>query len=130
MTSDDRLYLPHLLAELAEVVGSARVLAFAREFGGRRLSVPKRAADDHRIVIALGRAGADRLTAMYGGETIDVPQGPAGTIAEARRRMAQALDDGASIDGAAGRSGLHRRTAQRMRRRLKASANGPQGQLF
>ena len=124
------LRLPHLLAELVEAAGLARVLAFAREFGGKRLSIPKRVDDDHRLVVALGRAGADRLCAMFGGEYILIPMGPVGTLADARRRLARALDDGASIDGASSAAGLHRRTAQRMRARLKGSSGGPQGSLF
>ena len=124
------LRLPHLLAQLALVVGVPRVLAFAAEFGGKRLSVPTRAGDAHRLVQALGRAGADRLSAMYGGETIDVPMGPAGTLGEARRRLARALEDGASIDRAASTGGLHRRTAQRMRAKLKGGGSGSQGSLF
>lgn len=124
------LRLPHLLAELVDAAGLARVLAFARECGGQRMSVPKRARDGHRLVEILGRAGADRLCDMYGGEVVLVPQGPAGTLAEARRRLAKALDDGASINGAARSSGLHHRTAQRMRARLKGSSSGPQGSLF
>lgn len=128
----ERHDLPHLLAELVEAAGLGRVLAFAREHGGRRLSVPSRArlGDDHRLVQVLGRAGADRLSEMYGGETILVPFGPSGTLAEARRRMATALDGGASIDGAATAAGLHRRTAQRLRRRLKGGSDDPQGRLF
>jgi hypothetical protein len=122
--------LPHLLAELVDAAGLTRVLAFARECGGTRMSVPKQARDGHRLVELLGRAGADKLCAMYGGEMILVPQGPAGTLAEARRRLARALDDGASINGAARVSGLHHRTAQRMRAKLKGSSNDPQGSLF
>ncbi len=127
--SDDRLLLPYLLTELAEVIGQGRALSFAQEFGGKRLSVPRRErmGADHRLVLALGREGADRLTDLYGGETIDVPMGPIGTIAEARRRMARALDSGATVDGAASAAGLHRRTAQRMRKRIK---DGRQGSLF
>ncbi len=127
--TEERVPLPHLLSELADVVGQGKALAFARDFGGRRLSVPRRErmGEDHRLVQALGRAGADRLADLYGGETIDVPMGPVGTLAEARRRLARALDDGASIDGAAATAGLHRRTAQRMRRKIK---DGSQGSLF
>ena len=127
--SDERLHLPHLLAELADVVGQGTVLAFARDFGGRNLSVPRRErmGDDHRIVRALGRIGADRLADLYGGETVLVPMGPAGSLAEARRRLARALDGGASADAAAAQAGLHRRTAFRMRRKMK---DGRQGSLF
>lgn len=123
--------LPSLLAALVESAGLARVLAFARELGGKRISVPKRCKDDHRLVVLLGRAGADRLCEMYGGETsVQVPMGPVGTLAEARRRMARALEDGASIDGAASAAGVHRRTVQRMRRRLKDPSDDAQGRLF
>lgn len=127
--TDERLPLPHLLAQLADVVGQGQALAFARDFGGRNLSVPRRErmGDDHRIVRALGRAGADRLADLYGGETILVPMGPAGSLAEARRRLARALDGGASADAAAAQAGLHRRTAFRMRRKMK---DGQQGSLF
>lgn len=129
MTDERGSSLPHLLSQLADVVGVARALAFASDFGGRNLSVPSRSrlGDDHRIVRALGRAGADRLADLYGGETILVPMGPAGSLAEARRRLARALDGGASADTAAAQAGLHRRTAFRMRRKMK---DGRQGGLF
>lgn len=129
MTDERVSSLPHLLSQLSDVVGVARALAFASDFGGRNLSVPRRErlGDDHRIVRALGRAGADRLADLYGGETILVPMGPAGSLAEARRRLARALDGGASADTAAAQAGLHRRTAFRMRRRMR---DGRQGSLF
>ncbi|TDT88077.1 Homeodomain-like domain-containing protein [Azorhizobium sp. AG788] len=122
--------LPHLLSALLPAAGLARVLAFASEHGGRRLSVPKRAGDGHRLVAVLGREGADLLCALYGGETITVPMGPAGTLAAARMRMARALAEGASIDEAAGHAGLHRRTAQRMRARAKDGVDEGQSRLF
>lgn len=122
--------LPHLLSALLPAAGLARVLAFASEHGGRRLSVPKRAGDEHRLVALLGREGADLLCGMYGGETITVPMGPAGTLAAARTRLALALDQGASIDEAAGRAGLHRRTAQRMQARLKKDEASKQERLL
>ena len=127
--SEERIPLPHLLNRIADVVGQGKALSFAREFGGRRLSVPKRERmqDDHPIVQILGRAGADRLAQLYGGEVVQVPLGPVGTVAEARRRMAKALADGASINDAASASGLHHRTGQRMRKTIK---DGRQGSLL
>lgn len=122
--------LPHLLSALLPAAGLARVLAFASEHGGRRLSVPKRAGDEHRLVAVLGREGADMLCDMYGGETITVPMGPAGTLAAARMRMARALAGGASIDEAAGHAGLHRRTAQRMRARTRGESDDRQTRLL
>ncbi|WP_341990344.1 helix-turn-helix domain-containing protein [Azorhizobium sp. AG788] len=122
--------LPHLLSALLPAAGLARVLAFASEHGGRRLSIPKRAGDEHRLVALLGREGADLLCAMYGGETVTVPMGPAGTLAAARLRMAHALAEGASIDEAAGHAGLHRRTAQRARKQLNMPSNANQLKLI
>ncbi|BAF88133.1 hypothetical protein AZC_2135 [Azorhizobium caulinodans ORS 571] len=126
----DQPPLPHLLSALLQAAGLARVLAFASEHGGRRLSVPKRAGDEHRLVAVLGREGANLLCAMYGGETITVPMGPAGTLAAARMRMARALAEGASIDEAARYAGLHRRSAQRMRARVKDAEDDKQVRLF
>lgn len=125
--SDD-LDLPPLLAELASVAGVGRALQFAREFGGRKIKVPFKMADDHPFVVALGRAGAEHLAELRAGDSLVVPLGPAGTTAEARRRLAKALLDGGSINTAAAAAGLHHRTAQRMRRKIKGG--GGQGSLF
>ncbi|CAA0129725.1 Uncharacterised protein [Starkeya nomas] len=46
-----------------------------------------------------------------------MPRGPTGTLAQARRRMAEALEQGATADAAARASGLTRRTAYRMRKK-------------
>ncbi|WP_422802186.1 helix-turn-helix domain-containing protein, partial [Starkeya nomas] len=51
------------------------------------------------------------------GVEIDMPRGPTGTLAQARRRMAEALEQGATADAAARASGLTRRTAYRMRKK-------------
>ncbi len=125
--SEELRHLPILLAELAAVAGIGRALQFAADFGGRRIKVPFHMGDDHPIVVSLGRVGADRLAELHAGDHVVVPKGPAGTMAEARRRLARALVDGASINGAATASGLHRRTAERMRRRIKDFG---QGSLF
>lgn len=53
------------------------------------------------------------------GQKILVPLGPAGTAAEARRRFARAIEEGASNAKAARTAGLHERTARRMRQRLR-----------
>ena len=125
--SDERLDLPPLLAELAAVVGTGRVLAFARDFGGRRVKIPFRMADDHPFVQLLGREGAERLAELRAGDHLVVPLGPAGTMAAAKRRLARSLLDGGSINDAAAAAGLHHRTAQRMRRKIKDEG---QGSLF
>lgn len=119
--------LPPLLADLVAAAGLGRVLSFARDFGGQRIKVAARMGDDHPIVVSLGRAGADRLAELRAGEHVVIPFGPTGTTAEARQRLARTLVDGGSINDAARASGLHHRTAQRMRRKIK---DGSQGSLF
>lgn len=125
----EQVVIPYrpLLAELEEVAGLGRTLAFARDFGGQRIKVPARMGDDHPVVLSLGRAGAERLAELRSGEHVVIPYGPTGTTAEARARLARALVDGGSINEAARASGLHHRTAQRMRRKIK---DGSQGSLF
>jgi hypothetical protein len=125
--SEELRHLPILLAELAAVAGICRALQFASDFGGRRIKVPFRMGDDHAIVVSLGRVGADRLAELHAGDHVVIPYGPTGSTAEARRRLAKALIGGASINGAVAASGLHHRTAQRMRKRIKDSG---QGSLF
>lgn len=65
--------LPPRIRGLYEVIGASALLALAREYGGRRLYVPKRVDGGHDIARALGVDAARRLAAHYGGETIDVP---------------------------------------------------------
>jgi hypothetical protein len=123
----DRLPLPHLLAELADVAGTGAALAFAAEYGGRIVYVPRTLAPDHRFIAVLGREGAERLVELRGGENVTIPYGPAGTVAQARRRMVQALEAGKSGNEAAAAGGMTQRTAFRIKKRMR---DGSQGSLF
>lgn len=48
-------------SDLAAIVGDAAMVALADEFGGRRLYVPVRVGETHRIVRTIGMDAAQRL---------------------------------------------------------------------
>jgi hypothetical protein len=62
-----------LLSEIAQLVGVEAALVIARRFGGRRLYIPRRPGDGHKIVRCIGREGARRLGAALGGEGFIIP---------------------------------------------------------
>ena len=62
------------LAELASAIGEPLALALSARFGGTRLYVPRKISDGHPICVALGREGADSLSAYAGGGEIAVPK--------------------------------------------------------
>ena len=125
--------------ELVAVAGETAALRLVAAHGGTIRHIPAHVrSDDHWLVQCVGRDAADALCAHYrqmmasegwSGQKILVPLGPAGTGAEARRRLAKAIEDGASSAKAARTAGLHERTARRMRRRLR-SDDPSQGRLF
>lgn len=135
----DYSFLPPLLAEIAEVAGLPAALKLAKEKGGVECYIPARAPDDHWLVRCVGREAADRLCAHFAaaidndsrrslhGVKILLPLGESGSRAEARGRAREALERGASLAEAARRSGLHQRTVQNIRAKMK---DGRQGSLF
>jgi hypothetical protein len=130
---------PSVFDELVAVAGEAAALKLVAAHGGTIRHIPARVrSDDHWLVQCVGRDAAETLCAHYrqmmaseswSGQKILVPLGPAGTGAEARRRLAKAIEGGASNAKAARAAGLHERTARRMRRRLR-SDDPSQGRLF
>jgi len=72
--ADTRRVGDEALAELASAIGEPLALALSLRFGGTRLYVPRRISDGHPICVALGRAGADCLSAYAGGGEIAVPK--------------------------------------------------------
>jgi hypothetical protein len=130
-------WLPELLAEIAEAAGLDAALKLAESHGGVRRHIPAQIRNnEHWLVQCVGREAADKICAFYrhgsasgrlGGAYVMVPQGPAGTIASGRRRLAKALDDGKSAAEAARAAGFSERSAFRMRARRK---DDKQGSLF
>lgn len=125
--------------ELVAVAGEAAALKLVAAHGGTIRHIPARLrSDDHWLVQCVGWPAAEALCAHYrqmmaseswSGQKILVPLGPASSGAEARRRLARAIESGASNARAARAAGLHERTARRMRRRLQTT-DEPQGRLL
>ena len=94
----ERLHLPPLLNEIAEVAGVVAALAIAEARGGTRVHFPARAPDGHWLVALVGREAADKLCAHFrstqaGGCHVDVPLGPKNFYAQARRRALEMRDE-------------------------------------
>lgn len=69
--------LPGVLAEIAHVAGVETAIAIAREFGGRRLYLPRTPASDHRLCKLIGEPPAKlicaHLTSGTAGDYFAVP---------------------------------------------------------
>lgn len=97
----ERLHLPPLLNEIAEVAGVVAALQIAEARGGTRVHFPARAPDGHWLVELVGREAADKLCVHFQvdrrrGNRVDVPLGPKNFYARARRQ-ALALRDEKSV---------------------------------
>tara|TARA_R110002020_G_scaffold15555_35_gene55447 strand:- start:22742 stop:23152 length:411 start_codon:yes stop_codon:yes gene_type:complete len=129
---------PGILGEIAEVAGSAAALKIAHAKGGTRVSIPARPKDGHWLVETVGREAAERICDHFrtlspedrevGVRDVVMPLGPNGTMARAKRQVAVALAEGASVREAARRSGVHERTAWRIK--AGADRDDGQGDLF
>lgn len=124
--------LPALLAEIAEIAGVEAALAIARVKGGTRAYFPARPGADHWLVAAVGADTASlvcrELVANQTGVHLDVPLGPTGTLAAARRLAAELDAAGASAATIARSAGLTDRTVRRMRARRREDPR--QGRLL
>jgi len=65
-----------VLVLVANAGGIEAAKKLVQHFGGRRIFVPKnRMADNHEIVVAIGRRAADVLQDEFGSEHLVVPKG-------------------------------------------------------
>ncbi|HOV02937.1 MAG TPA: helix-turn-helix domain-containing protein [Hyphomicrobiales bacterium] len=131
MTSASFEGLPGILAEIAEAAGLEAAIRMAEVKGGRSVYIPAKVSDRHWLAVALGREAADKVCRHFsvngGGVRLLIPLGPAATMKAARRRLAKALEEGATTTEAVSRSGLHERTVYRARARRRDDS---QGRLF
>lgn len=127
---EERIWLPHLLFDLAEAFGLAAALRFASAYGGRRLAVPKEVHEEHPIARDFGLPVLAWLVARGPGERILVPLGPQSSythrIGEIRRLLREG-EDPATITRAVG---CHVRSVYYHRRALRErDADDRQGTL-
>lgn len=129
--AEDYSFLPPLLAEIANVIGLYATMKLTADWGGCEVYIPARASDGHWLVQSVGRDSADKLCAYFAariegesrrahhGAKITLPLGQRGSRDVARRRAIELLDRGASVREAARGAGLHARTIQNIRAKLR-----------
>lgn len=127
--------LPGLLAEIEEIAGLAAALKVADVKGGGRAYIPARLKADHWLVVALGWETAELIahhfTSGRGSVELDIPLGPAGTVAKARANIARMIDrGGVSSDEIARATGMSRRTVLRKKAKIRRDEDDKQADLF
>ncbi|WP_375675013.1 helix-turn-helix domain-containing protein [Bartonella sp. CL100XZDX] len=120
---------PALLREIADVAGSEAAWNMMRAFGGREVYIPGRLENADWLIEIVGFEEAQQLINHFcfngSGMRLLIPLG---RDAERRQKMVQALQKGWSVDTAAAVSGMHVRTAYRLKKKI--SLQEPQGLLF
>lgn len=118
--SDERLQLPGLLAEIAEVAGVGAALAVAEAKGGASAYIPAPPVrPGHWLVTACGQAAADAIAGHFaarGGAHHKIPLGPVASRGRLWREMHQLIDQEISSAEIARRLGIDERTVRRHRK--------------
>lgn len=122
------------LDELIEVVGEPAALALVQAMGGTRFYVREHIPEDSPIAEAIGLEAAQILASHIatgiGGLAVEIPRGPAGQMAQYRRRLLErAATPGLTESEIAREMGVHGRTVRRARARLR-ERDDDQGSLF
>jgi hypothetical protein len=128
-------HLPRLLEEIASVAGLPAAIRIAEAKGGARARIPARLKDDHWLVQAVGRESAEAIahhfTSGHGTVELDIPLGPAGTVAKARQNVARMIaGGGVSSDAIARATGMSRRTVLRKKAVMRREDDEQQDDLF
>lgn len=124
-----------ILGEIEEIAGLPAAIKVAEARGGARARIPARLKDDHWLVVAVGRETAELIAHHFtsGQRTVelDIPLGPAGTVAKAKRNINMLLGRGGiSSDAIARATGMSRRTVLRKKKILRREEDQLQGDLF
>ncbi|MDH0908016.1 helix-turn-helix domain-containing protein [Rhizobium pusense] len=67
--------LPESLQDVAETVGIGVALKLIAHFGGTEIKFPKKPADDHPILVALGKEDGNAVCQLLAGDFIYIPHG-------------------------------------------------------
>ena len=103
--------LPAAIRELARVLGDADAMRLIGSMPGARVSVPKRAKEDHPLRMALSPEGFEKLVAEWGGGLLDVPKGDAYLRRLRHDHVRQCREQGLTFDETAEATGYSRRQA-------------------
>lgn len=123
--------VPELLREIAKVTDAETALAVARAKGGQRAYIGPNPGEDHWLSRAVGLPAARKIaTALcpaYGGLEFEIP-----TASQRRTFIADCVERqtlaGQSKNKIAAALGIHHRTVQAYRARLRALGRLPQWQ--
>ncbi|UTO29293.1 helix-turn-helix domain-containing protein [Bartonella harrusi] len=120
---------PALLCEIAAVAGNEAAWNMMRAFGGRQVYLPGRLENADWLVEIVGLEETEQLIKhfCFNGSGVRLLI-PLGRDAERRQKMIKALQKGWSVDAASAVSGMHVRTAYRLKKKI--SLQEPQGLLF
>ncbi|XHE13659.1 helix-turn-helix domain-containing protein [Agrobacterium deltaense] len=67
--------LPESLQDVAETVGIGVALKLIAHFGGTEIKFPKKPADDHPVLVALGKEDGKAVCQLLAGDFIYIPHG-------------------------------------------------------
>lgn len=116
--------LPRLLEIAGRAGGLDAVRGLSKAFGGKRAFIPKKAGDNHPLVVAAGRKAANAVMREYGGEQVQFPKGKRALTRLVVEAMA---DKSANAVGMA--LGVTYRQAQRLKKQggVEAPPRKPKG---
>ena len=93
-------WLPALLAEIAQVAGLEAALKLAETRGGTEIYVPADAPAGHWLADTVGAQAAKAICSHFTGAgpgcRLELPTGPAGTMAQIRRKVDRMIAEGKS----------------------------------
>ena len=124
MSGPGYTYLPGILAEIADAAGLPSALLVAEAKGGIRAHFPAQARAGHWLTKLVGQAAADKICAHFrtgnrAGFYALVPLGPKNFHQKARRSAEDLTRNGVPREEVAARLGIHMRTVQRARARMR-----------
>lgn len=129
---NDRLGLPEVIAQVAEVAGLDAARLLAHEKGGQVVYIPGRMTANHWLAKLVGFTAASKIAERYShmnregrrvGQHLLIP------MAKVRKAelLVRAIEAGGTNNKIAAMTGRHERTVRRTRTKLK---NGGMGPLF
>ncbi|EJF87163.1 helix-turn-helix domain-containing protein [Bartonella rattimassiliensis] len=124
MEDEDYHHFPLILREIAEVAGCETAWNMVRAFGGRQVYIPGRLENADWLIEIVGFEEAEQLIRYFcfngSGVRLLIPLC---TYVSRRQKMIKALQKGWSADDAAAVSGMHVRTAYRLKKKISSLAS-------
>lgn len=122
--------LPMILRQIAEASSLEAAMSLAAVKGGTRIYVPRHLPEDHWLIGCMGKAGAEALARLYGGEDIVLPADPRRGQRARVRAIRRGIEQGAAADEVALACNVTRRQIFWHKAKMRASGNRRQKDLF